>query len=166
MASDHPTPNALLGLHFGEQAEEETKAVAAHAAGCPECRTALEDLEWLEGSLAEIPEETPPPGGLERVLERVSQEAPRLGRRDGWLLPVVASLGGMAVAASVVYGAGTWILSCLAPLVPGAARAPLAESGLVLAVLTLVGVASLVTLALAPPLLLESRTRRRRLAAG
>jgi hypothetical protein len=137
----HPTAAELLDLHFTEAAPARATRLAAHVAGCAACGALLADLEWVERSLAGWPDGAPPADGLARVLERIeSLQAPvaRRRRAPGAVLPSAAAI--LAGAAAVVFGGAQAALAFLAT-------------------------GSLVTLSLAPALILESQRRGREAAA-
>jgi anti-sigma factor RsiW len=131
----HPAPGELLELHFGELAAERREAVSAHARYCAACRALLADVAWAEAVLPAAPEEGPPADGLQRVLARIEAVRPARERRQHWLRTVGPC------AAAVLAGAVT------------------AHQGGPLALLALVAVGSILTLALAPVLILESQRR-------
>jgi anti-sigma factor RsiW len=131
----HPAPGELLELHFGELAGSRREACDAHVRGCAACRSLLADVEWAERLLREGTDDTPPADGLRRVLDRVEAVRPARERRKGWLalaLPSAAALVGGSVAA---------------------------HQGGVVAALALFAVGSIVTLSLAPVLILEAQRR-------
>jgi predicted anti-sigma-YlaC factor YlaD len=137
----HPTPAELLELHFGEAAPARRSRLAAHRRSCAACRALLDDVAWAERLLTELPDEEPPADGLERVLARLAPAPARAPRRAAaWraALPSAAAIAGGAVA--VALGGGTAALAFFAA-------------------------GSLVTLSLAPALILESQ-RRGGAAAG
>lgn len=159
--SEHPTPAELLDLHFGEARGERQPRTAAHLATCPRCQADLRSVEWLERSLAALPEEAPPADGLARVMERVAPGRPRRPSRAEWLWPLAATVGGVATGAGAIYAAGSRLVAATP-----AATAPLLEwarvaTGFGLATAVFFGIGSLVTLALAPALLIEAQARAR-----
>jgi anti-sigma factor RsiW len=165
MTPEHPSPTELLDLHFDELRGARRNRLATHVSECPRCRETLSDLEWVESSLAALPEEEPPADGLERVLDRVAGERPAADRPSGWLAPVAASLAGVGGGVGVIYAAGARLLT-----LPMVAQIPLLEpvkalSSFGLAALVFFGIGSFVTLALAPALMMESRSHSRALAA-
>lgn len=165
MSAEHPTPADLLDLHFGEAEGARRARIASHVKECPGCYETLADLEWVESSLAAVPEEEPPANGLERVMERVARERRAAPRPNGWLIPMAASLAGVAAGAAAIYAAGARILAS----VP-ASPTPLLEparvvSGFGLAALVFFGIGSFVTLALAPVLMMELQSHKRALVA-
>ena len=131
----HPTPGELLELHFGELEEQRRPAVAAHAAGCGECGALLADLGWLEQALASGPDDAPPADGLDRVLARVEGLRPARATRDRGVRPLLPSLAAVAFGVVAVHEGG--FAAALVFFLAGA----------------------LVTLALAPVLILESQRR-------
>jgi len=155
----HPSPGALLELYFGEAPAYTREALAMHVKECTECATFARELRGIERALASGPDDAPPRDGLERVLAQVAAVRPARTRRAEWLLAVVPS--GLALVA------GTWAvrtggerLTALG-LVPGVSLGVVSPEllGLSLAALGLVVVGALVTLALAPVLILESHGR-------
>lgn len=157
--SGHPSAGALLELHFGELSPREREALAAHVAGCQACTAFLAEAHGLERALGRGPDEAPPPDGLERVLARVAVVAPVRRRRAEWALAVLPSATALAVGAWAVRAGGERITTL--GVLPGAALGPLSPEllGLSLAALGLVVVGAIVTLALAPVLILESNGR-------
>jgi hypothetical protein len=131
----HPATGELLELHFGEREGAERDALAAHVRGCAACLAFLADVEWAERALATGPEDAPPADGLQRVLTRIETVRPARERRSGWLRAAVPS------AAALLAGS-------LA-----------AHQGGIVAALAFFAVGSIVTLSLAPVLILESQRR-------
>lgn len=137
----HPTAAELLDLHFSEAAPARAARLAAHVAGCAACHARLADLEWVERELGGWPDEAPPADGLARVIARIeSLQAPvaRPRRVPAAVLPSAAAI--LAGAAAVVFGG---VQAALAFLAAG----------------------SLVTLSLAPTLILESQRPAREATA-
>lgn len=136
----HPTPAELLELHFGETGPVRGARLGAHARRCPACRAVLEDVAWAERLLAAMPEPEPPGDGLARVLARVApaavgSPARTLPRRSAWWPAAVPSAAAVvAGTVAVLLGGGTAALAFFAA-------------------------GSLVTLSLAPALILESQRR-------
>jgi anti-sigma factor RsiW len=131
----HLAPGELLELHFGELPAERRDAATAHAQHCAACRTLLADVAWAESVLLAGPEEDPPADGLQRVLARIEAVRPARERRQHWLRTVGP---------------------CAAAVLAGAVAA---HQGGAVALLALVAVGSILTLALAPVLILESQRR-------
>jgi predicted anti-sigma-YlaC factor YlaD len=153
----HPSPAALLELHFDESAGAERQELAAHVRQCPSCGALLDDVGRLERALAAGPDDGPPPEGLERVFARVALVQPARARRAEWAraaLPGAAALltGWWAIRA------GADRLAALG-VVPGSfAGSPAGDVlSLTLSALGVVGVGALLTLALAPVLILEAQ---------
>jgi predicted anti-sigma-YlaC factor YlaD len=156
----HPSPAALLELHFEESTGAERVALAEHVRQCPPCGALLEEVRRLEQALAAGPDDAPPPDGLQRVLARVARTQPARARQAEWARAAVPG------AAALL--AGWWAIRTGAErlaslgLVPG----PLAGSvsgdllGLALASVGVVAVGALVTLAVAPVLILEGDAAR------
>jgi anti-sigma factor RsiW len=129
----HPTPAELLELHFGEAGPARRSRLVAHHRSCDACRALLDDVAWAERLLAELPDEAPPAAGFARVLARLAPApAPALRRTLPWraALPSGAAIALGAIA--VALGGGTAALAFFAA-------------------------GSLVTLSLAPALILESQ---------
>jgi anti-sigma factor RsiW len=122
MTPEHASPTELLDLHFDELRGARRNRIATHVSGCARCRETVSDLEWVESSLAALPEEEPPADGLERVLGRAGGERPATARPNGWLAPVAASLAGVGGGAGVIYAAGARLLT-----LPMVAEMPLLE---------------------------------------
>ncbi|HVR69918.1 MAG TPA: hypothetical protein VMT87_03660 [Vicinamibacteria bacterium] len=155
----HPSPGALLELHFEECAGAERDAVAAHIRACPPCAAPLEEIRRLEQALAVGPDDGPPADGLERVLARVAAARAARTRPADWaraVLPGAAAL----LAGSWAIRAGAERLSAIG-LVRDSFAGLLSGDllGLALAALGVLGAGALVTLALAPVLILESHGR-------
>ncbi len=131
----HPAPGELLELHFGELPAERREAASAHVRDCAACRALLADVAWAETVFRTRPEEGPPADGLQRVLARVEAVRPVRGRRQHWLRAVAP---------------------CAAAVLAGGVAA---HQGGAIALLALMAVGSILTLALAPVLILESQRR-------
>ena len=131
----HPAPGELLELHFGELSGDRRDAASAHLRDCAGCRALLADVAWAEEVLRAGPDEGPPADGLQRVLARIETVQPARERRRHWL----RTLG-----------------PCAAAVLAGALAA---HQGGPLALLALMAVGSILTLALAPVLILESQRR-------
>jgi predicted anti-sigma-YlaC factor YlaD len=131
----HPEPGELLELHFGELSGERGDVVSAHVQECAACRALLADVAWAESALAAGAQDDPPADGLRRVLARIEEVRPARERRQHWLRTVAP---------------------CAAAVLAGGVAA---HQGGALALLALLAVGSLLTLALAPVLILESQRR-------
>ncbi len=131
----HPAPGELLELHFGELPAERREAASAHVRECAACRALLADVAWAEAVLRAGPEDGPPADGLQRVLARIETVRPARERRRHWIRTV-----------------GPCAAAVLAGLVA-------AHQGGAFALLALVALGSILTLALAPVLILESQRR-------
>jgi len=131
----HPAPGELLELHFGELAAERRDAASAHVQECVACRALLADVTWAEAVLLAGPEESPPADGLERVLARIEAVRPARERRQHWLRTLAP---------------------CAAAVLAGGVAA---HQGGAVALLAFLAVGSILTLALAPVLILESQRR-------
>jgi anti-sigma factor RsiW len=131
----HPSPGELLELHFGELPADRRDAIDAHVRDCAACRASLADVAWVEDALSGVADDAPPPYGLERVRSRIEAVRPARERREHWLRTV---------------------LPCAVALLAGGVAV---HQGGALALLALVGVGSILTLALAPVLILESQRR-------
>ncbi|HUL78113.1 MAG TPA: hypothetical protein VL691_12690 [Vicinamibacteria bacterium] len=131
----HPTAGELLELHFGEVGGARRDALATHLRDCAACRAVVDDVEWAERALAEWPPDTPPADGLERVRARIDAVGPIRERRTHWLRTAVP---------------------CAAAVLAGGV---VAHQGGVVAALAFFAVGSILTLAIAPVLILESQGR-------
>jgi hypothetical protein len=131
----HPSTGELLELHFGEGDEARAVALRAHVGECALCASLLTELRWAEEALAAVPGEAPPADGLERVLARVEAARPARERRSSGLRT---------------------FLPCAGALLAGAVAV---QQGGALAALAFFALGSIVTLALAPVLILESQRR-------
>jgi anti-sigma factor RsiW len=164
MTAEHPSPTELLDLHFDELRGPRRNRIAMHVSDCPRCRETVESLEWVQRSLATLPEEAPPEDGLARVMESIAHSRPSVRTRAGWTAPVAASFGGVGAGVGVIYAAGARLLT-----LPMVAELPLLEplkvlSSFGLAALVFFSIGSFVTLALAPVLMMESQSHTRALA--
>ena len=130
----HPTPGELLELYFGEAEAARVRRLAAHAWDCEACRPLLDDVAWAERLLAVAADEDLAEDDLARVFARIEAgrpaPAPRAALRAA--LPSAAAIlaGALAVA---LWGAG--------------------------AALAFFAAGTLVTLSLAPMLILETQKR-------
>jgi len=131
----HPIPGRLLEHHFGELAARDAAGVAAHASGCRECAALLSDLGAVERALGPGLWDVPPADGLERVLRRVEGLRPARQRRALGVRAVLPSLAAALCGVVAVHQGG------------------------LAAALALFAAGALVTLALAPVLILESQRR-------
>jgi anti-sigma factor RsiW len=131
----HLAPGELLELHFGELEAERRDAAAAHSHDCAACRALVADVAWAESALLAGPDVAPPADGLERVLARIEAVRPARERRDHWLRTVAP---------------------CAAALLAGGVAV---HQGGAVALLAFLAVGSILTLALAPVLILESQRR-------
>jgi hypothetical protein len=155
----HPSPGALLELHFGEAPLGERDALAAHVRECRTCAAFVSETSRIERALASGPDDAPPRDGLERVLARVAVLRPARARRAEWAKAAIPSALALLAGAWAIR-TGAERLTTLG-LVPGASAGPVSAEllGLSLAALGLVLVGALITLALAPVLILESHGR-------
>jgi hypothetical protein len=130
-----------------------------HVKECAECATFARELVGIERALASGPDDAPPRDGLERVLAQVAAVRPARERRAEWLLAVIPSALALVAGAWAVRTGGERLTAL--GLVPGASLGIVSPEllGLSLAALGLVVVGALVTLALAPVLILESHGR-------
>jgi len=131
----HPTPGELIELHFGELDEARGAACRAHVRNCTACSLVMADLQWTEETLAAVPGDAPPTDGLERVLARIETVRPARERRAHWLR-TAAPCGAAVVAGSLAV-----------------------QQGGAIAALAFLALGSIVTLAIAPVLILESQRR-------
>jgi hypothetical protein len=152
----HPAPDALVELHFDEAPDHEQEALARHVRECGDCGAFLAELRGVEAALARS-FEAPPRDGLERVLARVEGLRRTRARQAEWAFAVIPSAAALA--------AGTWAtqaggerLAALG-LVPASGLLSPWLLGASLAALGLVVLGALVTLALAPVLILDSNGR-------
>ena len=153
----HPSPGALLELHFGEPGPGQD-AVRAHAVECRACGALLADVRQMESALRVGPDDAPPSDGLERVLARVATVPPaRAGRAEWARLAALSSAVLLAAAWAIRVGSERLLALDLVPRSVPAPLAGLAGIGLAAAAVLLVG--TLITLALAPVLILESHGR-------
>jgi predicted anti-sigma-YlaC factor YlaD len=155
----HPSPDALLELHFDEALPGERAPLEEHLRGCPECRATVSELRQLEQELGPGPDDAPPRDGLERVLARVADIRPARKRGAEWALAAGPCAAAMLAGAWAIR-AGSERLNALG-MVSGASLGPLSGEalGLSLAAVGVVALGALVTLALAPVLILESHGR-------
>jgi predicted anti-sigma-YlaC factor YlaD len=160
MTPSHPSANELLDHHTGA-AEGVCEAwVSAHLELCASCRETIAEMEWLQSAMAELPEAAPPSDGFDRVLVRIGSSRPALPPA-GLAGPVLGSLAAAAAGGYAIYAAAQRLAAS-----PIMAALPLEApmrllTGVGLASLAFFAVGSLVTLALAPILILESRSRER-----
>jgi hypothetical protein len=131
----HPTPGELLEWHFGELGGLSAEALAAHVRACAACRALVAQVEWAERALREGADDTPPVDGLRRVLARIETVRPARERRRGWLHAALPSALALVAGSVAVHQGG------------------------IVAALAFFAVGSMVTLALAPVLILESQRR-------
>jgi predicted anti-sigma-YlaC factor YlaD len=158
MRSPHLSPGERLDLHTGAAQGARRDRLAAHVEACGECREALEQLAWLDATLAEWPQPEPPADGLARVLRRVAEVRPAR-RRSEWLGAALTSLASVIAGSVLISAVGARLVSLplLAKLPVHAPLQGLAGAGV--AALALFAIGSLVTLALAPILLMEAQPR-------
>ena len=102
----HPSPDALLELHFDELRTRERAPLEAHLRGCPECAARWRSSRRLERELGPGPDDAPPGDGLERVLARVAVVRPARARRAEWALAVVPCAGAMLAGAWAIRAGG------------------------------------------------------------
>jgi len=131
----HPSTGELLELHFGERSAPPGDDLAAHLRDCAACRTVLADVEWAERALGAGGHEAPPPDGLTRVLARIETVRPVRERRANGLRAAVPSAAAALIGALAVHQGGTT------------------------AALLFFCVGAILTLAIAPVLILESQRR-------
>jgi len=131
----HPTAGEIVELHFGELPADRREAAAAHVRDCAVCHALLADVAWAESALLAESDAAPPADGLERVLARIEAVRPARERRDHWLRTVAP---------------------CAAALLAGGVAV---HQGGAVALLAFLALGSILTLALAPVLILESQRR-------
>jgi hypothetical protein len=155
----HPSFGELLELHFEESSGAEREALAAHVRDCTACQESLEELRGLERALSLGPDDAPPSDGLERVLARVARGQPALAFRREWVRAAVPSAAALLTGAWAIHAAAQRLSSL--GLVPATLAGSVSGDLLVLslAALAVVGAGALVTLAVAPVLILESHGR-------
>jgi predicted anti-sigma-YlaC factor YlaD len=122
-------------MHFGELPAARGEAVAAHVRECAACRALLADVAWVETELLAEPESIPPADGLERVLANIEAVQPARDRREHWVRTAVPCAVAFLAAGLTV------------------------QQGGLVALLGFLAVGSILTLALAPVLILESQRR-------
>jgi hypothetical protein len=104
------------------------------------------------------PDDAPPRDGLQRILARVAAVRPARARRAEWARLAAPSAAVLLAAAWAIRVGSDRLLAL--DLVPPFVPAPLAGlAGIGLAGAAVLGVGTLVTLALAPVLILESHGR-------
>lgn len=133
----HPTPGELLELHFGEVDQAREVVFTAHVRDCGACQAVIADLEWAERALAAGPGDTPPADGLERVLARIESVPPARDRPAHGLRAALPSAGALLAGSLAV------------------------QQGGAVAALVFFAVGAIVTLSVAPVLILESQRRSR-----
>jgi hypothetical protein len=148
--------DAVLALHDGEGGPALHAAARAHVAGCPGCAAYLATLREVEGALLAWRDEAPPADGWEALRARVAA-APRPGAARPWprsaeLLALLPAMGACLAAAWLLAG-GLAALPFWPWLAQWAAVQWLGSFGVAVVVLVLLG--GLGSLALAPALLLE-----------
>lgn len=155
----HPSPGALLELHFDETPAHEREALAAHLRECRACAAFVAEVGCVEAALARGSANAPPRDGLERVLARVAVERRTRARRAEWALAAIPSAAALAAGAWATREGGERLATL--GLVPAAASGVVSAEllGVSLAAFGLVVLGALVTLALAPVLILESNGR-------
>ena len=149
--------NALLALHFRDGGTTHT---AAHVTECAECRAYLRMIEEVEAELVGAGDEKPPDGLRDAVLSHAlaARQAPRPApspRTTAAATPLLALLPVMALLVTVAarVGAAVERWPYWQEMVPQAP--PLAAIAAAVIALLLAG--GLVSLAIAPVLVLESR---------
>ena len=131
----HPSAGELLELHFGETGARLRDAQGEHVRGCATCRGVLGDLVWAERTLGTVPDAAPPADGLARVLARIETVRPARVQRAHWLGAAAPCTAAVLAGALAVYQSGA------------------------VAALAFFGVGAILTLAIAPVLILESQRR-------
>jgi len=158
VSATHPSQTRLLDRHAGALDHRACRDVDEHVEACSTCRDAVDALVWLDRQLTEWPAPAPPQDGLTRVMARIDGRHPA-PLQLVWLAPTAATLGAVLVGSLVLALVGPELAShtALASLPQSGALRTVA--GLSLAATVLFGIGSLITLALAPALLLEARRR-------
>jgi len=131
----HPSPGDLIDLHFGELLPGRASACRSHLRGCRVCSAFAGELERVERLLATARAGDPPRDGLARVLSRIEKVQPARQRRDRALIALAPCASALLLGWAAVQQAGAW--GALAFFILG----------------------SVVTLAIAPILILESKER-------
>lgn len=98
--------DALLEISTGKTPPDLRRAVAAHLAGCPECRTVAGELEETAALLRALPDPAPPegfwPGFMLRLEERVRAPATLRNRLRRWLRTPPSLVPAAATAAAAL----------------------------------------------------------------
>jgi len=159
MRRDHLTAGELIDLHEGGGSTHR-RALDRHVADCDACRARLEALGWIDATLAEWPAPEPPRDGLARVMQRIAEQRPRAATPPAGMRGLVATFVGVMAGVGAIAFAGARLSA--APLVAQLSVAdPVKDmAGMGLAAAAFFGVGSLVTLALAPMLMLELQSRQ------
>ena len=152
--------NALLAVHFGEGDPVAVAAARAHVEGCARCQEYLRTLSDVETSLRQWPEQDPPPGLAARVLSRATrlpQHASPVVASVPSAMPLVALLPVIAALLVSIRELAAWLaaLPYWALLEDWPAVRVAAPFGA--AVVVLVALGGLASLAAAPALVMESR---------
>lgn len=155
----HPSPGALLELHFGEATGGGLAALEEHVRACRACAAFVAEVRRVETDLGAGQDDAPPTDGLARVLARVAEVRPARARRAEWAFAAIPSSLALLAGAWAIRAGGAWLTTL--GLVPGASlgHVPAEMLGQSLAALGFVVAGALVTLALAPVLILESQGR-------
>src|SRR5690349_20048962 len=107
--------STLAAYALGALGPDEAREVDAHVAGCPACRTQMQELTELEAALGEVPPEAflegPPDGGdllLQRTLRQVRTERSRRELPRRLLVAAgVAALVAAGLVGGTVFGRST-----------------------------------------------------------
>jgi len=151
--------NALLAYHFGEGDERARAETRAHLEGCASCREYLAGLARLEATLRSWTDEAPPAVSWARIRGRLALGVPEPPRPRP--LPDAAALLGLVplmaagLALARVLAGRLSALTWWSHLESWPLVSALGSFGMAVVVLLLLG--GLGSLALAPALLLESR---------
>jgi len=121
--TQHPDPDRLLELAYGELAETEADALHQHVSDCAVCGAELEKIGGVRRTMAPLGDVQSPEAGLESLLAYAEQSAERArketrsgGGRKWWgLVPVLLTAllvaGGVLLEARKQFGASVQALS-------------------------------------------------------
>lgn len=95
----HATTSQLIALRDGEPVAAE---IRAHVTDCPDCRSAMNELEDLAGTLRAMPALAPPADRWQAIEQRLERRA---RRRRFWPTALAAGLAGV-LAIGIWFAAG------------------------------------------------------------